>query len=493
MRQPPFLIIATAVILVALAACGRPPDLTTMWTPAPECVILPGSDDGPDLIRIGLVDPVDPENIPKAGNPGEKLLYAHLYETLIAVDCRGEVYPVLAESWTSMDRGRSWTFVLREDAKFWDGTRVTAGDIEESWQNNLTEKTFSAAGLDSTSAEDDRILHVYLDHRHRKVPGVLALPEFAVTKQSPGSDWPLGSGPYRIDKWESDRSIDTITILPASGADHPVIEFLASATSDTRDLINGVVDMMITSDPAVMEYARSRPRLRTIALEWDRTYLLLSTSRVQELRLGKSIVRLSDEIADRIAQYAIRGEARGYRPKSWWNRLRNCGVLSGDEQEIPPLPMGSYAISGFRRILYDSEDPISRGLAERIVALAATDPSTSPEAEALSDAVPMLVGSAHRTIAEGVTPDDITSSLRDGDDFAYVISVPRRSTAPCFEYRKLIHDARWLEGDWIDLSKALIPLVDTRRHVIVRDDRIALSVDWNGIVRIGGTEISPER
>ncbi len=493
MRRPPFLIIAAAATCITLTACGRRPDLPTVWTPAPECVILSGSDDSPDSIRIGLIDPVDPGNIPRASNPGENLLYSHLYETLIVVDCRGEVHPVLAESWTSGDRGRSWTFVLREEARYWDGTPVTAGDVEDSWRNNLTETTLLAAGLDSTFTEDDRTLRVFFDHRHRKVPGVLAMSDFAVTKRSAGSHWPLGSGPYRVDRWEPGRSMDTITIVPARGAARPVLQFLAFATSDTRDLINGGIDMMITADPDVIEYARSHPGLRTLPLEWDRTYVLLSTSRVQEIRLGKSVGQLSEEIADGIAQYAIRGEARGYRPKSWWNHLRSCGELAGEEREVTPMPMGSYAISGFRRILYESNDPVSRGLAERIVALATTDPSTSPEAEALAGVVPMLIGSAHRTIAEGVTQDEIASSLRDGDDFAYIISLPRRSTAPCFEQQKLVQRARWLGGEGFDLSKGLTPLIDTRSYVIVRDERIALSVDWNGIVRIEGTAIVPER
>ena len=356
-----------------------------------------------------------------------------------------------------------------------------------SLQRTSVETMEHAAGFDSTTSAGDRVLYVYLDRPNRKVPLTLSSPAFAVAKWSAGSQWPLGTGPYRIEA--SDRGSagvpwQTITAYPVFDTQRPVIQFIGASMPDTRDLLEGKVDMMVTADPAVIEYASSRPHLSLSSLPWNKTYVLLSTSRVRELQLGGTVGSLPLELSDGLARDAVRCDARGYRPKSWWDDLLTCGEPSTIMPGPSPSPRGSYITSDLRRILYDLTDPVARGLAERIVALAATDPTFSPETSALDSAVPGLTSDTPRTIAEGVTQDELDLSLQDGDDFAYIIPVPRRTANPCYEARKLINRAKWLAVEGVDLHTALLPLVDTRQYVIARRGRVALSIDWNGDILI---------
>ena len=53
-------------------------------------------------------------------------LYGVVYESLVTVDDNGLPQPLLAESWTQSGGGQTWTFTLRENITFSDGTPLTA-------------------------------------------------------------------------------------------------------------------------------------------------------------------------------------------------------------------------------------------------------------------------------------------------------------------------------------------------------------------------------
>jgi oligopeptide transport system substrate-binding protein len=92
------------------------------------------------------------------GNSGEPqtLDYAHisiniesfvvkdLFEGLTIYDAKGEIVPGAAESWTMSDDGTVYTFKLRDDAKWSDGSAVTAEDFVFSMRRVEDPKT--AAG-----------------------------------------------------------------------------------------------------------------------------------------------------------------------------------------------------------------------------------------------------------------------------------------------------------------------------------------------------------
>src|SRR3989442_11791354 len=64
----------------------------------------------PRTITIGLTEPVDPRHAPIARNDAERIVFRHLYETPVRVDCQGNVLPELTEKWVRDDDGRRWTF-----------------------------------------------------------------------------------------------------------------------------------------------------------------------------------------------------------------------------------------------------------------------------------------------------------------------------------------------------------------------------------------------
>lgn len=70
-----------------------------------------------------------------------------LFEGLVNQNEKGEIVPGVATQWKSNDN-RIWTFTLRDNAQWADGTPVTAQDFVYSWQRLVDPKTLSPfAGL----------------------------------------------------------------------------------------------------------------------------------------------------------------------------------------------------------------------------------------------------------------------------------------------------------------------------------------------------------
>jgi hypothetical protein len=196
-----------------------------------------------------------------------------------------------------------------------------------------------------------------------------------------------------------------------------------------------------------LSYAADRPGTTATPLPWDRTYVLLGVagvpgiSDVQRVGLARDAVR----VAARPATAA---------PQFWWFAFESC-------RGAPP-PFAGSSLSGSSRgsLAYADDDRPARDLAERLVALGTVG----------------LVS----TRALGVPASDFAVALAAGGLSHYVVSLPRAALDPCAEVRRLLLRAPWLAA----AGAGLEPLVDTRRHVIVRRGAAAFTVDWDGILRV---------
>ena len=99
--------------------------------------------DAKQEIVIGMVsDPatLDPGKI--EGRP-ESNLAVEMFEGLVVQDPDGKVAPGVAEKWESREKGKVWIFTLRKNAKWSDGSTVTAGDFEYAFKRMVDPKTAS--------------------------------------------------------------------------------------------------------------------------------------------------------------------------------------------------------------------------------------------------------------------------------------------------------------------------------------------------------------
>jgi ABC-type oligopeptide transport system substrate-binding subunit/serine/threonine protein kinase len=84
---------------------------------------------------------------------------AQLFEGLVELDDDGDVLPAAASSWEMSGDGRTYTFFLRDDAKFSDGTPVSAADFELSWKRTLDPRTRSPVAQLLYVVENARAYH----------------------------------------------------------------------------------------------------------------------------------------------------------------------------------------------------------------------------------------------------------------------------------------------------------------------------------------------
>ena len=75
-----------------------------------------------------------------AGTPAE-VARMEMFESLITQNDDGTFSPCLAESWEVSEDGTTYTFHLRKDVKFHDGSDMTADDVVATFQRLMTEHT----------------------------------------------------------------------------------------------------------------------------------------------------------------------------------------------------------------------------------------------------------------------------------------------------------------------------------------------------------------
>ncbi len=495
-----------ALVLVLLTdACATRTELvTTASLRAEECGLFPDGDEA-DTVTIALTERVDPTHARWPQNDSERLLFRHFYETLIRVDCRGRAYPGLAESVRADEGGRRWIFSLRANARYWDGSAVTASAIVSGWLSDETSaRHLRAAGISlrSVTAINDRTLSVALNDRHASLPHLFADPVLAVAKPDSSSRWPQGTGPYQVvphahgtGESLSEHFSTAYPVTSKSEVHRPVVRFQLAYGVDPRDVLDGGVDLLVTSDRAVMAYAARRVQLALVRLPWQRTYALLSPGWVRRASMAileaeslGTMVPLG--FREALARDAVRAEARGARSPFWWEDMAGCRV-SVQSAAASRAVSGAGSESGRRRIVYNRDDPTARDLAERMVALIGSAGSDLQPSDALSFFRFEFFEGDARLVAAGLGPEEFAAALDAGDESAYILALPRRALDRCQQVQALVSAADWLAAGAageLGLSLVLAPLVDTRSRAIVRRGLSGLVASWDGTVFLGGAD-----
>jgi hypothetical protein len=418
---------------------------------------------GEPIATIGLTDRIDLSNALHPSNTSERLFFGQIYETLVHVDCMGRVRPGLAASWRLDERSRRfWIVTLRENARFSDGTPVTAADVRAGWtRDGLGNEFRTHVGrlVQGVDVLDDRTLVVLLSSRRYDVPAALAHPDLAVAKQVAGSSLPLGTRSSRLEPpSNATRGLD-LSELTVSRDHLPPLRFLV-APGDPRDLLDAGADLLVTRHQATLDYAATLPHFQRLPLPWQRTRILLIPGR------SPQAPPLSEDARQALADDAVRGEARGAHGPFWWE-ADGCSIPRAESAPQPPAP----------RIVYDADDGAARDLAERFVGLAR---ASSPAATAFLDAV--LPDRPRRTFqrASGLTGKDLANARWLGADAGYILSVESRPLDPCHELLALMDTVPWLTPGTI------IPLVDTRVQAVVRRGKSGGASEFDGALVIGG-------
>lgn len=257
------------------------------------------------------------------------------------------------------------------------------------------------------------------------------------------SDAAIGSAADTSRSWAA--FADSV-VSPGCGTDSHPVRIREVDARAARDAVDDGADVVLTSDPSTIAYARARPDMETEPLAWSRTYVLVVT------RPDTSIPNTDSMTVFRasLARDAIREDARPAAVPS--------GMIA-DSCGLPVIPVREASAVRADRMVYRYGDTVARELAERLVALAES------RSAILATAVPALAAHAvRRAVSLGAA--DFARSIESGSDAAYVLPIGTGAGDPCAAPRALVSFAPWIHAA-APSGPVIVPLVDTRATAIV--------------------------
>lgn len=138
--------------------------------------------------------------------------YSLFQSRLLKFDKQMTLQPDLAEDWELSDDRRTYTFRLREDVKFSDGSDFTANDVVFSY---LTARDNGASTLDLQRLADAQALDPYTvaltltepDSSFAAKTGKLGIVPAALYDSENYRANPVGTGPFKLDEWDAGQQI----------------------------------------------------------------------------------------------------------------------------------------------------------------------------------------------------------------------------------------------------------------------------------------------
>ena len=195
----------------------------------------------------------------------ESQILDQVYDTLLYMDMSGskDPEPRLAETWDVSDDGMTYTFHLRKDATFHDGTPVTAQDVVfslELYQNSNYQNGY-VDGLDSAESTDDYTVICHMQHPYSPfLLGVsrvhIASKNYYETSPDTFASQPMGSGPYCFVSREKGSKI----ILDAyakyyrgeAAIKHVTFKIIPDATTKAIALQTGEVNFGVIDSSSIL-------------------------------------------------------------------------------------------------------------------------------------------------------------------------------------------------------------------------------------------------
>lgn len=309
-RWQPWLLTLVAALTVVLTNCGGQPTTTTTEGASPAA-----SEQTALVFGLGG----QPANMEPGNITDNNSIYVHdqVYDRLLNFkEGTTEPIPGLATEWSASDDGTTWTFKLRDDVTFHDGTPFNAEAVKvnvERWWDPESPLGFRDAGrgyeiwpglfggfkgdeasiLQAVNAVDDTTVEFVLSQPFAAFPAAIGSGYFGIASptaiEQAGADYgtpgsvAVGTGPYTLEEWISgDRIIlqanpDYWDGAPAQ--EQIVVRFITDPSARLAELRAGSIDFTVELAPDQLQEIESDPNIEPVFREsFNVGYFALNTS-----------------------------------------------------------------------------------------------------------------------------------------------------------------------------------------------------------------------
>ena len=177
-----------------------------------------------------------------------------------------QIVPMLASAWEPNADNTSYTFTLRDDAKFADGTAVTATTVDKTFAFIETSKSasflYKMAGIKDVSVVDDKTVKIDLTAPNHLFLQILPMYSFSIinmdeVEKNGGAAWldtnTAGTGPYAVTKWDP-ATESVLTRKDAYWGDMPTlkeinVKVIGEASNRVQLVSKGEVDLATEVPP----------------------------------------------------------------------------------------------------------------------------------------------------------------------------------------------------------------------------------------------------
>lgn len=193
--------------------------------------------------------------------------------------------PNLATKWEASADGLTWTFTLRNDVKWSDGTAFSANDVAYTFNDVVLNKALGATGagnyaaVKDVTAVDATTIKFNLSRPFSALPSYLAynagiLPKHALSSGDPfkntgfNKEKPITTGSFKMDSFTPGQSVTLARNDSYFGSkaylDKLVFKIVADPNTQVAQALSGEIDVMILDSKAAVDTVKAKTNLQVV-------------------------------------------------------------------------------------------------------------------------------------------------------------------------------------------------------------------------------------